>query len=316
MKLLVTTTLLLCPLVGAAGTWKARRLPESFDFLISEASPEDSPLCIAASEGPFGNLKLLPCDFDSFPPEQLWNLQDGKFYNDLGNGNEKCMVVNHGHQGALEDGVRMRLADSCTKDSPSLDEFVYDGNYIRLLSDLSYCVTNRGATAHVGDTLHAKPCRNRDDFKWKYTEDDPRLERGELYVFYADGGCIQPKNGKTDKFTEIIIDHCDARRAWNVKQIGADFVLFQSRLDLNMCMQTGLGGYVDHGTKLRLMPCNEAEEYQQFDWSDETPIKLASRDDLCLEWRGRNVNVGVDPIIMKECDQTVYKGWSGDSVDD
>ena len=306
-------------LCTSTGAWEVRKLQQdrilagNFDFLISYVSPADQPLCITATDGlrNFGNLKLMPCDFVNFPPEQLWNLEpDCRFYNDLGDGNEKCMGVNHGQ--ALFDGVRMRLAD-CIDDSPALNDFAYNGTHIRLFAYPSYCITNRGATAHVGDTIHAKPCQDRDDFKWKYTDEDPRLDGGELYSFYADGGCIQPKNGSTEKFTEIIIDECDNSRAWNVKQVDG-VVIFRSRLDINMCMQTGLGGYVDHGTKLRLMPCDETEEYQKFDWSDETPIKLASRDDLCMEWRGRNVNVGVDPVIMKKCDKTVYEGWSGDSV--
>lgn len=288
---------------------KLQSAPGVFDFLISNASQE--PLCITAADGMrnFGNLKLMPCDFETFPAEQLWNYEDAKFYNDIGISNSKCMVVNHGKE--LWNGVRVRLADCA--DSLLMTSFLYDGEFIRVASDETYCLTNRGDKAQAGDTIHAKPCLDRDDFKWTHTDMDPRNDGGTLYSFYADDGCIQPKEGSAAKFTEIIMGECDARYAWNVKDVDG-VKAFRSRLDLSMCLQAGLGGYVDHGTKLRLMPCNENEELQKFEWSDETHIKLVSREELCLEWRGRNVNVGVDPVIMKSCDLTVYEGWSGDEV--
>lgn len=87
---------------------------------------------------------------------------------------------------------------------------------------------------------------------------------------------------------------------------------FSSGLGTSMCAQAGLGGFVDHGAKLRLMPCKESEELQKFEWEDETPIKLASNDDLCVEWRGLSMSVGVDPALMKLCD--LFEGWSGDEV--
>jgi len=314
MKLLLATTALF---VTASGAWEVRKLNQpdrklgQFDFLISDASPEDGPLCITATDGMrnFGNLKLMPCDFNQFPPEQLWNYEDDQFFNDLGNSNSKCMVANHGD--SLFDGVRMRLAD-CDA-SLSNNEFIYDGEYIKFASNTSYCLTNRGPIAHAGDPIHAKPCLDRDDFKWSHTDEDPRQDGGTLYTFYADGGWISPKNCSTAKSTKIILGDCPWG-GWNVKQVDG-VKIFRSGSDISMCLQAGLGGSVMHGTVLRLMPCDANEKLQQFDWNDETPIKLAAdHDDLCLEWRGRNVNVGVDPIIMKSCDRTVYEGWSGDEV--
>lgn len=326
MNNLVVPTLVLFATTAAveASTWEVRKIqddralsssPGAFDFLISNASPPDEPLCITATEGmkDFGNLKLLPCDFAYFPPEQLWNYENGKLFNDLGNGQTNCMVINHGE--TLFDGVRIRLADC--NEALSFNEFIFDGDLIRVTSDDGYCITNRGATAQIGDSIHVKPCRDRDDFKWLHTEEDSRNDGGTLYSFYAEGGCIQPKDGSTAKFTEIIMDECNAASVWNIKEVNG-VQSFRSNLDITKCLQAGLGGVVTHGTKLRLMPCKGEERLQHFEWSDETPIRLANRDefepDLCLEWRGRNVNVGVDPVIMKTCDLLVWEGWSGDEV--
>jgi cell division septation protein DedD len=276
-----------------------------YEFLVSDAST-DELLCITATRVNFGSLQLMPCDFVGAPPEQLWYYKDNKFHSGLG---DKCMIVNHGQ--ALFDGVRMRLAD-CS--DSVFNEVTYDGAFIKIVeSDELFCITNRGANANAGDTIHAKPCRHdRTDFKWTLMAQDPRINDGTLYQFYAYGGCVHPKNGSTAK-SEIILDECDESRAWNVKTVEDGVVVFRSRLDLNMCLQAGLGGKPRHGTKMRLVPCDNNEEYQKFEWSDETPIKLASREDLCMEWRGRSANVGVDPIVMKRCDGTEY-GWSGDSI--
>lgn len=308
---------------NAAGPWKVEKIQDyralsgtNSNFLISNASPPDQPLCITVvDDGSLrnvANLKLEHCNFEMFPSNQLWSFEDGKLLNGLGSGNAKCMVVNHGV--SLFDGVRMRLAD-CVKNS--LNEFVFDGEYIRIAVNTGYCLANRGTRAQAGDTILAKPCQDVNTFKWNHKNEDPRNDGGTLYSFFAEGGCIQPKNGSTEKFTPIIMDNCDDARAWNVKEMNG-VKIFRNRLDLSMCLQAGLGGYVDHGTKLRLMPCKEMERLQHFEWSDETPIKLANREeyeaDVCAEWRGRNVNVGVDPVIMKTCDLTVWTGWSGDEV--
>lgn len=275
-----------------------------YGFIVSNASTDGERLCITATHVDFGTLRLVPCDYAW--EEQLWKLEGNKFYNGLGK--DYCMTVNHGQ--ALFDGVKMRLA-GCN--DSALTEFTYDGEYIKVVeSDGLYCITSRGTSANAGDSLLAKPCRDRSDFKWTFTADDSE-NTGTLHQFHAHGGCVQPKNGSTVKFTEIILDECDESYAWNGMVVADGAVIFRSRLDLNMCLQAGSGGDPRHGTKMRLMPCNDNEENQKFEWSDGAPIKLASRNDLCMEWRGNTASVGIDPIIMKTCDGTEYE-WSGDNI--
>jgi hypothetical protein len=195
MKSLVFIT---SSLLGASSVeaWEVRKLGQDdrklgqVDFLVSQASPEKELLCVSAADGMrnFGNLKLKPCDFEQYPPEQLWNYQDGILYNDIGNGNSKCMVAND-----VLDGVRMRLAD-CDESLAAYYEFIYDGEFIKFTSNQSYCITNRGPNANDGDPIHARPCSDRADFKWWHTGNDPR---GTLYSFYAEGGCIQTNNDST-----------------------------------------------------------------------------------------------------------------------
>jgi hypothetical protein len=187
----------------------------------------------------------------------------------------------------LVEGARMRLATDCN-DNVVNDEFIYDGEYIKLKSNEGYCVTNRGQNANDGDSIHIKPCRDRDDFKWLHTGNDPRA--GTLHSFYAEGGCIQTKNDSIANFAKVIIGECSASSAWSVVEGNGGVKIFRSGLDTSMCLQAGLGRAVEHGTMLRLMPCDETEELQKFEWDDETPIKLASINSLCLEWRGRNVS--------------------------
>jgi hypothetical protein len=313
MKFLLSTSLSLVA-VSNVESWKVHKLEHEnerklsqFDFLISRASPQGQPFCMTAADTDgmrSSNLKLKPCDFEQYPAEQLWNYADDKFYNDVGNGNSKCMMPND-----LLEGARMRLAADCNV-NVAHDEFIYDGEYIKLKSNENYCVTNRGQNVNDNDSIHLKPCRDRDDFKWLHTGNDPR---GTLYSFYAEGGCIQTNNDSIEKFTKVIIGECSASSAWSVFEANGG-KMFRSGLDTSMCLQAGLGGVVKHGTMLRLMPCDENEELQKFEWDDETPIKLVSIDNLCLEWRGLNVNVGTDPIVMKSCEHLVFEGWSGDEV--
>jgi hypothetical protein len=169
------------------------------------------------------------------------------------------------------DGVeaRARVAD-CT-DFVS-KEWIHDGQYIKLASDEAYCLTNRGQNANVGDyTLHTKPCPDRPDFMWPHTSYDPR----SLYQFYPDDGCIATKNDSMEKFTKLVMGDCAGPSStWNVVHTNG-VKIFRNGLDKSMCVQAGLGGYVSHGTVLRLMPCNENEYLQKFQWDDETSIKLS-----------------------------------------
>lgn len=137
-----------------------------------------------------------------------------------------------------------------------------------------------------------------------------------LFELYGEGGCVQPKGGKTKPGTLVILDECDSARAWNVKEKDG-VVTFRSRLDADMCLQAGLGGNPKVGTKMRLAKCKAGEYFQQFSWDDfEAPILLSSRDDLCMMWRGVTGNPGVDPMIMTDCTKSPEYEWSGDELEE
>lgn len=317
-----------------ADAWELRRVTTQskhrklsnraeWNFLVSQIS-EDQAWCMSVA-GPQNDIQLQDCDFVNAPPEQLWKFQDNRLWNDLGNGDSKCVTLKH----SLSDGVGMRLVDCSDDDEPnSLMDFYWadDDGYIQPLSaddgaPGAYCLTNRGANAHVSDPILAKPCLcTRSDYRWMLTEEDPRNEDNDdygdywLFELYGDGGCVQPKGGETTSGTLVILDECNSERAWNVKEKDG-VVTFRSRLDTDMCLQAGLGGAVEVGTKMRLAKCNAGEYLQQFSWNDfEAPILLSSRDDLCMMWRGVNGNPGVDPIIMTDCAKRPWTEWSGDEL--
>jgi hypothetical protein len=76
---LVTATATALLTVSNVESWKVCKLEQEndrklgqFDFLISQASPQQQPLCLTAAntdEMHSSNLKLKPCDFEHYPPE-------------------------------------------------------------------------------------------------------------------------------------------------------------------------------------------------------------------------------------------------------
>lgn len=91
--------------------------------------------------------------------------------------------------------------------------------------------------------------------------------------------------------------------------------LYHTKLDDGYCMAAGRGGKIEHGTKMRLFRC-EDNKHQRFVGPDgglgTIKLKDGEYDDLCVEFRGINPNINVDPIIMKRCNVAVA-GWSQDS---
>lgn len=133
------------------------------------------------------------------------------------------------------------------------------------------------------------------------------------------GGCIgldqgSARQGNKLKLLECVSDN-DAIQ-WSIDED----IRFHSKVDADMCMQAGHGNSVNDGTKMRIYPCSNSE-FQKFDDSFISggpfgPIKLESEPGLCVVPRGVNRNIGVDPIILKECnglEEDRAIGWEGDN---
>lgn len=317
MKVLPVASFLVASFGPGVEAWQLRRvakdrnLLEGFEFIVSNASSNNDPLCITAVEGTkeFGGVELRSCDLQNAPPEQLWSRQGNKFVSGLSS--DLCMMVNHGKN--LFDGVRLRLGQC----GGGLNEFTWNDGHadrLRVLSDESFCLTCTGSTASSGDRVLAKPCLERADYKWTFTaadvpKDDSLGVLYELVVYEADA-CVQPKDAN-DYEAPIILDQCDESRAWYVKEKIDGSVIFHSAIDPDLCLQAGFCHAKD-GTWLRLLPCDADESLQLFSWQDyEAPIKLADNDDLCMVYQGSSAEVG-DLIIMKNCADRTYE-WSGDA---
>ena len=308
-----------------------RKLEQGFDFVVSEAN---NRLCITAVEGATlsGLLELHPCDFENEPPEQLWRRDSTKFVSGLSS--ELCMRVNLGTD--LLDGVRIRLGN-CKDD---LTDFGWNdqvSDYIHVLDNTNFCLTCSGSTAGSGDSIHAKLCLDRADYKWTFTAAasitsgttsmattmTPTLTTltssttsrgdemfGPLYKLFVPeaNACIQPKNHE-DYEAPIILDTCDTNRGWYVKVNMAGEVVFHSAIDPSLCLQAGFCQAVS-GAWMRLMECDAEESRQYFTWPDfKANIKLADQDDLCMVFQGNSAEVG-DIIIMKNCADRTYI-WDG-----
>ena len=54
---------------------------------------------------------------------------------------------------------------------------------------------------------------------------------------------------------------------------------------------------------LRLFPCDPDNDLEQFYFVLGGSIHPQTDTDLCMVWRGVNPDVGIDPIIFRECDE-------------
>jgi hypothetical protein len=295
-----------------------RKLRQGSVFLISQADP-DMRLCITAVQGTkwAGNLELQPCNMVTAPANQLWNVKGDKIISALGDGTEYCMMINHGN--VLFDGVRVRLGD-CIENAANIT-FDERSGFIRLFGESGeaasyYCLTNTGINANAGDKILAKPCLYRADYRWTVNVPDDEGPFGDLYDLYEYDaeGCVRPKSAPAAEGSELILDTCDAGRAWYPKDYDG-FVILHSQADVTLCMQVGLGGIPQDGSWMRLMKCDLDEDLQRLSWEDgyESPIKLASRGDLCMVSQGQPKMPG-DRLIMKKCSVRTFE-WSGDLLD-
>jgi hypothetical protein len=140
-----------------------------YGFVVSHIR-KTNPWCLTVAYGSneFATLGFRRCQFDNAPDNQLWKLDaNGKLHTRVDH--TKCMTLNHGDE--LFDGVRARLA-GCDMET-SLNKFRFEqhgktGSFLKLIANPAYCITNRGQTPNADDTIHAKPCIKRHDYKWTY----------------------------------------------------------------------------------------------------------------------------------------------------
>ena len=269
-------------------------------FLVSHID-EDDAWCITAAEGTkeFGNLKLKPCDFDNAPLNQLWfpsfDVEDFKIHSALDD--TKCITVNHGTK--IFDGARARLSD-CDN---GLTAYIGDG-HIHVTADPSYCLTNRGPRPHPTDWIHVKPCLERADFYWEPVPHLPYLVQLE-----SGGGCAQPREGSR----RVFLDECDESLAWRLSMVDDEgCALVHSALDDTMCLRAGIGPSMEDGTRMAVVPCDEEDVLQHFCYTGEK-IHAAYDSSLCMVYRGNEANVGVDPIIMKTCNER-QEPWNANEL--
>jgi len=287
----------------------ARRLEidEFLSFFLVSRIDDDTAWCITAAEGAeeFANLKLQPCDFEGAPANQRWlpnfpnegdlNFEDFMVRSALDD--SKCITVNHGTK--IFDGARARLS-SCEN---GLNVFYGDGYlevHIRVSDDDSFCLTNRGPRPHPTDWIHVKPCMDRKDFFWEAV---PHLDIPNLIQLSSGGGCAQPREGKS----RVYLDECDEELAWRVS-FEDEHELLHSPLDDDKCLRAGRGQTIQDGTKMTLAPCDPSDPLQVLaaysvsgERSSVLKLHAAFDEDFCMVYRGNSANVGVDPIIMKTC---------------
>jgi hypothetical protein len=123
--------------------------------------------CLSATEmRRNGNLRLRRCDFEGNPDYQLWTFDD---QNRLRSAVDpaRCMRVG---LGSIFDGVRMRLG-VCDQDYNKFELDDQNTQYLKVIgAGMGFCITNRGGSANVDDSIHAKPCPSQtlDDYQWEF----------------------------------------------------------------------------------------------------------------------------------------------------
>lgn len=150
-----------------------------------------------------------------------------------------------------------------------------------------------GPRPHPTDWIHAKPCIERADFYWIPIPNIPYRVQ-----MTSGGGCAQPREGSR----RVFLDECDEEKAWRISPIDffGEAALVRSGLDDDKCLRAGTGSTMQDGTRMALVDCDPEDELQHFIYTG-TSIHAAYDFDLCMVYRGRSANIGVDPVIMKTC---------------
>lgn len=147
---------------------------------------------------------------------------------------------------------------------------------------------------------------NEDAYGWIVSDDyDEYLDDPNAPT----SACIQVRNDSPRNNQKLVLGDCSGDKiGWRFDSDG----LVHTELDDDWCIQAGKRGPVKDGELARLKKCNPNEKLQKFVWINGGGIRPQSNDKLCLVWRGVKPNVGVDPIIFKNCvDADARIDWSG-----
>mmetsp|Transcript_5153 Transcript_5153/g.8479 ORF Transcript_5153/g.8479 Transcript_5153/m.8479 type:complete len:177 (+) Transcript_5153:170-700(+) len=159
----------------------------------------------------------------------------------------------------------------------------------------------------------------------------------EHFRFQANGGCVDAciglENGRTRRATPLLLKTCNAEdTVWFLDfSQGQGSVRIRSKKDLKKCIQAGAEdqGIALDGMKLRVSACEDnrnqlfhkdsiVTEYSNGASDVFGELRLLDFPDLCVVYRGTNPDVGLDPIILKSCDdldEMRAYGWEGDQAD-
>lgn len=139
-------------------------------------------------------------------------------------------------------------------------------------------------------------------------------EDGGDYILIASddaetSACVQVRNDHPRKNQRLVLGDCESEKpGWRLDNDG----LFHTELDDDWCLQAGKRGAVKDGEFARMRKCDATETLQEFEWRNGGGIRPKSNDSLCLVWRGVHPNVGVDPLIFKDCNDVKDRNdWSG-----
>jgi hypothetical protein len=226
------------------------------------------------------------------------------------------MIVNYGTD--VFDGVRVRVTD-CATTGANLG-FSHNGatDQIKLASNQSYCMTNRGDNPNNSDTIHMKPCGTSDRFVFTYqaqgtTPTGPtptpapvvaptNIPADDFGYITTGGGCFIVRNSNARNDEKIMLGSCTENQRWNY---GAD-KLIRTQLDPSKCLQAGRTATPKEGTKMRLFSCDLSNAKQIYDVVGDMlqgfKFQLSGTT-LCIDHRGVNANIGADPIVLKPCSE-------------
>jgi hypothetical protein len=127
-----------------------------------------------------------------------------------------------------------------------------------------------------------------------------------LIQLMSGGGCAQPREGSY----RVFLDECDQDYVWRLSYVNLfdGFSLLHSPLDDTKCLRAGLASTMNDGTRMAVVDCKVDDVLQHFH-SDGYSIYAANDTNLCMVYRGVLANVGVDPIIMKKCNESQDRRW-------
>jgi hypothetical protein len=122
-------------------------------------------------------------------------------------------------------------------------------------------------------------------------------------------GCIELRDSIANDNAKLILGPCNSNALW---KYDFDTGLFHTYQDESKCIQAGLGGSIEAGSKIRVAPCDATSQVQVFNWDMDTDkqISLKSRPDLCVVFQGVRAHVNKDDIILKDCNDA--GGVNGD----